>query len=508
MKKNVILSVFLILFLFALQIILAMPSKKSILHSRIQDYRVIQANDMNMPLTNYGIFGQKINHSAGFYWPSGFPNETYIYGAGIWVGGRVRTDTNQSVYDTLVSCSYDTRLGSSEFVPGLVPNDDSTTNPDEKIYFSSDSIWPLKNSVGDDSVISILDSYCTYNDYDTSHHYTSENLPIDISIIQQTYAFTGGIKNNILFFVINIVLDTSKDTLHDAFISVCTDCDIGNESSSYANDLVGFDVERNMGFQWQNDSEPGWSHFPGHIGFKFLQGPLSNGIDSVHYFVNPYDSSKTDSIVIGPNDTIGMTAFKIFTLQVDPQNKNERYEMMTGYDYKILNDTLPENSFHPYDVDKFGPSDKRFLISSGPFNLIPGDTEKVIFAVLMGSDSNALNQAADTAQKIYDNGMNSLKESKHLVKNKLYIRAVKNNIFSSKVDLEYNVEKEGNVDIDVYDEVGRLVKRLVNKNVKPGYHRISWNGRDNRDKKLVNGIYFVRLESEGKTKSAKVQLIK
>jgi hypothetical protein len=508
MKRKIILLVLLTVCLFLTTNLEARPVKDQNSQTRILHNRWMQVNDMNMSLINDGRFGQTSGYKSGFYWPGGYPDETYIFGAGMWIGGRYRSDTNPSVYDTLVTCGYEPgSAGGNEFIQGLPPNDDPS-NPDERIYFSYDADWPLQDSIGGDSVISMLDSYYTYNDYDTAKHFIPENLPLDICVIQQTYAFTGYLKDDILFFVVNIILDTSKDTLHSAFISICADCDIGYESGVYANDLVGFDIERNMAFQWQNDPESGWTHFPGHIGFKFLQGTVSNGIDTVHYFINQYDSLKTDSIVIGPNDTIGMTSFKIFTFAVDPSNKNERYEMMSGYDYLLLNDSFPEESYRPFDEDKFGPADKRFILSSGPFNLIPGDTAKVIFTVLMGEDSSALNIVADKAQEIYDNGMQSVKEKANLVNNKLDIKAIGNNIFKNNVDLEYIIEKEGNVNIDIYDKVGRLVKNLINTDVNAGYHRISWNGKDDNGRNIVNGIYFVRIESAGKVKNTKVMLIK
>jgi hypothetical protein len=507
MKRMIVLLAFLFVCLFLITNLEARPVKVQNSQTKILDNRWMQANDMNMSLINNSIFGQTAAGYQGLYWPGGYPDETYMWGAGIWIGGRYRSDTNPSVYDTFVTCGYDPHYGGCEFIQGLPPNDDPS-NPDEKIFFSSDADWPLENSVGEDSIISILDSYCTYNDYDTAKHFVPENLPLDISIIQQTYAFAGYLKDNILFFVVNIILDTSKDTLHNAFISICTDCDIGNEAGAYANDLVGFDIVKNMAFQWQNDPESGWAHFPGHIGFKFLQGPVSNGIDTVHYFINPYDSLKTDSIVIGPNDTIGMTSFKIFTLAVDPSDKKERYEVMSGYDYLLLNDSFPEESYRPFDVDKFGPADKRFLLSSGPFNLIPGDTAKIIFAVLMGEDSSALNIVADKAQEIYNNGMQSVKEKANSVNNKLDIKAIGNNIFKDNVDLKYIVEKDGYVNIGIYDKVGRLVKKLINTDVKSGYHIVRWNGKDENGRNIVNGIYFVKIESAGKVKSAKVMLIK
>jgi hypothetical protein len=162
---------------------------------------------------------------------------------------------------------------------------------------------------------------------------------------------------------------------------------------------VGFDRDRNMAFQWQNDPESGWAHFPGTIAYKFLQGPTSNGIDTVHYYNNGLDS-----IVIGPNDTLGMTAFKIFTYFIDPANKIERYQIMSGYNHWNLDTLNPENSYHPFDIDGFGPCDKRFLQTAGPFNLIPGDTAKLIFAIIMAEDTSDLPVKSDVVQSMFDGG--------------------------------------------------------------------------------------------------------
>ncbi len=401
MKNPKLFFVFVFLVIFIAAFNLQAAKKIGSGQYRIADYRWMQANQMNMPLTNYGIFGQTINGNAGFYWPSGFPNETYIFGAGIWVGGLVRKINDPTKFDTEVTCGYNPNSGGDEFIQGIPGH---ASDPDQKIYFSSDSDWPLKDAQGRDSILSILDSYYAYNDYDASRHFVPENKPLNITVIQQTYAYLGPGIEDILFFVFNVVLDSSADTVHDAFLGVCADNDIGNESGASANDLVGFDRARNMAFQWQNDPESGWAHFPGTIAYKFLQGPPSNGVDTVHTYKDPYGTTKVDSIVIHPTDTLGMTAFKIFTIDIDPADKFQRYQIMSGYNYKTLDSNNVEDSYHPYDVDVYGPSDKRFLQTAGPFNLIPGDTAKVIYAILIAKDTSELPLKADEAQAIFDAG--------------------------------------------------------------------------------------------------------
>jgi len=399
--KNKILF-FCLLFIFFIIEIEPIGIKPETMQNRIMDFRWMKLNQMNMPLTNSGIFGKSEGPESGFYWPHGYPNETYIFGAGLWVGGRVRNDTNPLLFDTLVTCGYEPFSIRTEFTPGLFPNNDPS-NPSEKIYFSSDTDWPLLNNSGKDSILSTLDSYCTYNDYDTSQHFNQVNLPIGISVIQQTYAWEWELNNDILFFQFDIILDSTKDTLHNAFVSICTDCDIGDEYNYIWNDYIGFNMERELGFQWQNEPVNGWQHFPGIIGFKLLQGPKSNGIDTIHYYINPYNSLN-DSIVINPNDTIGITSFKIFTHVIDPSDKYERYQIMSGYNHCFINPTNPEYSYIPFDIDRYENADKRFIISSGPFNLIPGDTTKIICAIIMSNDTTDLFIKADFAQIIVNNG--------------------------------------------------------------------------------------------------------
>jgi len=398
MKKNLLIP-----FLIVINMSLLFSNTKYPINrnNKIADYRWMQVNQMNMPLTNYGIFGQTIDGKEGFYWPSGFPNETYIFGASIWVGGLVRRVNNPTKFDTQLTCGYNPNSGGTEFTQGEPGH---ASDPDQKIYFSSDSDWPLKDSQGQDSVVSTTDAYFIYNDYDETKHFVPENKPLDITVIHQIYAWTGKLKEDMLFFVYNIVLDPEKDTLHNAFMGICADNAIGNEYGTNANDLVSFDRTRNLAFQFQTVLEPGWAHSPGTIAYKFLQGPTSNGVDTVHYYKDPYDTTKTDSIVIHPDDTLGMTAFKIFTIDVDPADKFERYQVMSGYNYRTLDPNNVEASYHPFDIDEFGPGDKRIILTAGPFNLIPGDTAKVIYAILMAKDTSELPVKADVAQAIFDGG--------------------------------------------------------------------------------------------------------
>lgn len=70
-----------------------------------------------------------------------------------------------------------------------------------------------------------------------------------------------------------------------------------------------------------------------------------------------------------------------------------------------------------------------------------------------------------------------------------------------------------NVKIVVYDVQGRLVSKLIDNEVQPGYHKVSWKGFDGLGKKVGAGVYFIRMTCAQKGKadfdiSKKVILIK
>ncbi len=60
----------------------------------------------------------------------------------------------------------------------------------------------------------------------------------------------------------------------------------------------------------------------------------------------------------------------------------------------------------------------------------------------------------------------------------------------------------------IYDATGRRVRNLVNGTMNAGDHNVRWNGTDASGRAVAAGIYFCRLEAEGKNYSARMVLIK
>jgi hypothetical protein len=86
------------------------------------------------------------------------------------------------------------------------------------------------------------------------------------------------------------------------------------------------------------------------------------------------------------------------------------------------------------------------------------------------------------------------------------------NPFNSQTIIKYNVGNVGimpiDVDIIIYDILGRVVKEIVEKDRYPGVYKVIWNGRDNVGNELTSGVYFVKVkQSEGLIESQSRKII-
>ncbi len=82
------------------------------------------------------------------------------------------------------------------------------------------------------------------------------------------------------------------------------------------------------------------------------------------------------------------------------------------------------------------------------------------------------------------------------------------NPFNPETNIEFSLLNKGNVELSVYNIRGQKVKTLVNEAYSAGTHKVVWNGKDDQDKSVSSGIYFYRLESDGKKLTRKMLLLK
>jgi len=399
-------------------------------HDRGRNFEVKRhnVNQIEMSVSNFGQFGHDdITDDCGLWWPKG-TQDVYVFGAGSWFGTLQEGDT-------LVTIGYGPSGGESEYTPGL---QDMSFSDENAIIFIQPTPWPPPLDVfpmAPDRARSHQDSWCAYNDLNETYHMPGDTRPIGLEVYQTVYAWNLSSTQDMIFIKYDLV-NVSGVTLDDCYFGVITDNDIGNEGGEAGNDICSAIIDRtyiigsdtfhvdNVAYQWQTEEEPGFSRFPGVLGFDYLQSPYDlvpgqdkdgDGIldqyerDSAWY-VNNLPEEQWDVDLDGTPDwrdpseipQFGLTSYRRFTRGLEPGQDWERYLTMAGYDFRTL-------VYDPYDTIIPEPADQRFGECSGPFTLEPADTVTVLVGVILAewhgmfeTPDSALASVDFTAQFIYD----------------------------------------------------------------------------------------------------------
>lgn len=86
----------------------------------------------------------------------------------------------------------------------------------------------------------------------------------------------------------------------------------------------------------------------------------------------------------------------------------------------------------------------------------------------------------------------------------------KPNPFNPVTKISYTVggEKVSPVEISAYNARGRMVRKLVSKNMKPGQYSVQWNARDRNGKPVSGGTYFYKMVMPGHVLIRRMTLLK
>ncbi len=77
------------------------------------------------------------------------------------------------------------------------------------------------------------------------------------------------------------------------------------------------------------------------------------------------------------------------------------------------------------------------------------------------------------------------------------------NPFNPSTNIGFRISESGFVSLKIYDELGRQIKTLINKNLKPGFYEVNFDGTE-----LPSGIYFYRIQTGNHSSIKKMILIK
>ncbi len=259
-----------------------------------------------------------------------------------------------------------------------------------------------------------------------------QSLTASMGIEVQSSAFayaTQDFLNNSSFCNYRVI-NRGALTIDSTYLAVWDDCDLGY----YLDDYIGCDTSRGLGIQYNATNDDGGSAGhpvnsyglnPPQVGLDFFQGPLK-------------------PVVINGKDTVkrlGMTNFTYYnndnSIIGNPANGVQIYFYMTGsiktgqrFSYDFVGPGVPSKGYgvgpesnfvfwgDPGDNTQWSecactnnPGDRRFIFSSGPFELLPGAQNDIVFGCVWAKGAGGcgatnfktIRSIDDQAQALFDN---------------------------------------------------------------------------------------------------------
>ena len=74
--------------------------------------------------------------------------------------------------------------------------------------------------------------------------------------------------------------------------------------------------------------------------------------------------------------------------------------------------------------------------------------------------------------------------------------------------IRFTLARRARASVDIFDVAGRLVKTVFDGVGQVGWNEAEWNGKDGSEGRVASGVYFYRLQAEGKTFSSKIVVLR
>jgi hypothetical protein len=73
------------------------------------------------------------------------------------------------------------------------------------------------------------------------------------------------------------------------------------------------------------------------------------------------------------------------------------------------------------------------------------------------------------------------------------------NPFNPTTTIDFSIQNKSHIELSVFNIKGQKIKTLINKQMQGGNHSINWNGDNETGNNVSSGIYYYRLNVNGKT---------
>ncbi|MEO0740291.1 MAG: T9SS type A sorting domain-containing protein [Bacteroidota bacterium] len=418
----------------------------------------------------------------------------------IWVVSNEDVETFESTgVATLDLIEWPADFGAPVIDGDGNPDNYNLANGDRPRINGDQSAWWVNNDVG-------------------NQHASTQSQPLGIEV--QTLAFASNLflLRQSTFYEYTII-NKNDQPIENTYVGIFVDPDLGD----FGDDFIGSDQERGLAFVYNGDEDDseingGYGMAPPALGYDFFQGPIINAdVPDVGDDMAP--------------DTLGITAFTYFNNggcadRCDPTageatSAQQYFNYLTarwrdGTPFRVGGDGYattgeltnfafpgePPAFWSEGDIDGNGtantPGDRRFVLSTGPFTLAPGESQVLTLGILWARGSDRFDSVAllkeldDEVQILYEN--DALAAEDGLPESGFAVGAAYPNPFVRSGDVvrvPYRLDAPERVQAHVFDVLGRRVASLADAARGAGVHEIEWAPVES----LPGGIYFVQVQS-------------
>ena len=129
--------------------------------------------------------------------------------------------------------------------------------------------------------------------------------------------------------------------------------------------------------------------------------------------------------------------------------------------------------------------------------------DKITFKVLDSSTNSLIDMEAEGETTWQNFGMSMIKLTDKVIPEEISFSAAYPNPFNPVTMVSFSVPAEMEVQVVVYDMLGRAISELANGVYVTGNYELNWDAS-----KQASGIYFVKMIAGGQTNIQKLMLIK
>ncbi|MEW5922474.1 MAG: S8 family serine peptidase [Candidatus Zixiibacteriota bacterium] len=164
-------------------------------------------------------------------------------------------------------------------------------------------------------------------------------------------------------------------------------------------------------------------------------------------------------------------------------------------------------SYTGVDAERVTPDDYMTLVSFGPYNLAPGASREISFAIVMGESLDELNAYAVRAKEKYNIMTDIIDQTRILPKN-FTLHQNYPNPFNPTTVINFDIDRATDMELSVFNTLGQKVATLFEGHAAAGSYQVVWDGTNKSGQMVASGIYFYKLTAAEYSETRKMLLVK